>query len=75
MERQSDRAATPHLLRAFFNALAVDADMAGIDDGLSQRAAFDQANAVEEAVDPQRLPLELGQLGEGMRAYLPRLLP
>ena len=36
----------------FSDALAVDADVALFDERLGERAAFGQADAVQEAVDP-----------------------
>jgi hypothetical protein len=51
---QSDGASGADLFARFLDPLAIDADMAGLDHNLGQRAAFDQADAVKEAVDPQR---------------------
>jgi len=51
---QRDDLAFAHLLGRFEHALAVDPDMALIDQGLGQGATLDQPDAVEIAVDPQR---------------------
>ena len=66
VKRQRDDLARAHFLGWFEDALAVDADVAGVDQPLREGAAFDQPDAVQEAVDAQRLALEVGQSGEGI---------
>ena len=41
-----------HRLGGLEHALAVDPDMALLDESLSERATFDQPDAVEVTVDP-----------------------
>jgi hypothetical protein len=50
--KRYDTSATD-LLRRFGNSSTINPDMALIDNGLSDASAFDQANAVQIAVDPQ----------------------
>jgi hypothetical protein len=45
-ERQSDDASDADLVAWLGDALAVDADVAGLDDRRGKRAALNQANAV-----------------------------
>ena len=52
VKRQGNDAADADLVAWFLNPLAVDADVAGCDDGLGKGAAFDQADEEQEAVDP-----------------------
>jgi len=59
MERERDHAADPHLLTRLLGALAVDADIAFGDQPLGEGAALHQADAMEEAVDPQDQRLSL----------------
>ena len=44
-------------LGAFEDALAVDADVSGVDQRLRGGAASDEPDAVEEAIDPHRSAL------------------
>src|SRR5215212_6697948 len=55
VERERDRAADPHRLARLGDASAVDPDMAGLDQPLREAAALHQPDAMEVAVDPQRL--------------------
>ena len=49
---QSDDAAGTDLVARLGDAAAVDADVPGFDQRLGERAAFDQADAMKETVDP-----------------------
>ena len=60
VQGQNDDVAGTDLLGAFEDALAVDANMPGMDQRLRGGAAFDEPDAVEIAVDPHRLALEVG---------------
>src|SRR3954447_23221399 len=51
-QRKRDHAADANFLAGLLDVLAVDPDMAGRDQGLRQRAALRQADAVEIAVEP-----------------------
>lgn len=51
-QRNRDHAADADQLAGFFDPLAIDAHMAGLDQCLRQGPAFDQADAVQIAVDP-----------------------
>jgi hypothetical protein len=55
-------------------ALAVDADVAGVNQGLRKGAASGQPYAVEKTVDPQGLALEAGKRGERVAGGLARRL-
>jgi len=55
MERQGHDAPGAHFLRAFLHALAVDADMALINDVLGDGAALHQPDEEQEAVDPHQI--------------------
>ncbi len=52
VKREGDDASGAHFLGGFLDALAVDPDVALLEDGLSERAAFHQPNEEQEAVDP-----------------------
>ena len=66
VQGERDDLAGAHFLGRLEDALAVDADVAAVDQPLRKGAAFDQPDAVQEAVDAQRLALEVGQSGEGI---------
>ena len=51
-EGQSYDASGLHLFAGLFDPLAIDADVAGLDQRLCVRSAFRQPYAVEEQVDP-----------------------
>ena len=53
MQRKGEDLTFVHLLARFRNAPPVDADMAFFDKRLRKGSAFDQPDAVKEAVDPQ----------------------
>jgi hypothetical protein len=55
VKRKGDGAADAHRLARLGHSLTVDADMAGVDQPLSQAAAFHDADAVEITVDAQVL--------------------
>src|SRR5439155_5095074 len=57
MKGDCDNAADAYLLARLLDAPAVDADVAGGDQALRGRAAFDQPDAVQIAVDPHFLSL------------------
>ena len=49
---ESDYLPGADLLARFFDALAVDADVSGFNDGLRESPAFHQPDKDEESVDP-----------------------
>ena len=59
VQGQRNDAPDAHLLAGLVDALAVDADMAGVDQRLGEGAALHQPDAVEIAVDPHALRLSL----------------
>ena len=65
---ERDDAADPDRLARLHRALAVDADVACLDQRLGQRAALGEPDAVEEAVDAHScaLALQPGESGEGV---------
>ena len=52
-ERKGDDASGLHRLAGLLDTLAVDTDVAGVDQPLREGAALHQADAVEVAVDAQ----------------------
>ena len=68
MKGKGDRTSNAHLFGRFPDPFAIHSDIAGLDNRLRERSTFDDADAVEKAVDPHfaGLSLELGQLGKGM---------
>ena|SRR5688500_6286341 len=55
MQRKGDGASDPDRLAGLVDALAIDAQMAAVDQPLGKGAAPHQPDAMEVAVDPQGL--------------------
>ena len=56
VKRQGNDAADADLVAWFLNPLAVDADVAGIDQSLRESPAFQQPDEEKETVDPHLEP-------------------
>jgi hypothetical protein len=53
MERERDGISRFDILRRLLNALAIDANIAGLDDRLRKRPGFHDTDEVEETIDSQ----------------------
>jgi len=60
VEREGDNAADPNALARFLDPLAVDPDVAGIDQCLRESPALQQADEEEEPVDPHNAVIASG---------------
>src|SRR5690348_2549465 len=78
MQRQRDDAPDAHLLAGFLDASAVDPNVPGVDDRLSEGAALEEPDEEEVAIDPHVFFLSLASSAkawlEGVRrsVLLPR---